>query len=630
MSERCPQCGAEFSEKTSPHDLCPACLLKLGLSDVMAAVSEQISRKNPARRSFRTAWIIAGLTLFAALLILFGLVRRPSAQGRVVRFSIELPPDAGFVSPAGGTDFNVSPDGRRLVFAAIGRNGKRILWLRSLDSLKEQPLPDSEGAALPFWSPDSRSIAFFAQAKLKKIAASGGPAQTLCDAARPRGGTWSREDFIVFTPNASGGLYRIPASGVVPEQLTVPDRSRQESGHWWPHCLPDGRHFLFSAVATPADNNAVYVGAIGSKQVKLLLKGGSNARYAQGYLLFAQDRMLLAQRFDPVRFQLFGDAVPLRLDQPAEAAANSAVRFSTSEQGVLAYRVYSPPETPLAWFDRTGKILETVGPAGEYRWFSLSPDGRAVAFTRSGKSGASDTWLLDLSRNISSRFTFDPACYQTPVWSPDGRRLVLVRNQGGAGSVYQKMANGTGKEELLFPAPTGALLDGWSADGRFIVYTAQDRKGKSDLWLASLTGDRKPALFQQSAFNLKQGQFSPDMRWMAYVSDESGRDEVYVQSFPSHNAKWQVSNNGGVRPKWRGDSRELFYIEPQWKLMAAEVRADSGGFISRSARPLFTIRDDDRYVVSSDGVRFLIRGPAEPRNSAAIQVVLNWTEELRK
>jgi serine/threonine protein kinase len=588
----------------------------------------------------RLPWIGMGVCLLGLLALLpFAIahLRGAPTEQRVLRLSL-LPPEKVNMTqivPA----MAVSPNGRLVSFVATSE-GQTFLWLRSLDSLSAQALPGTEGASgasPPFWSPDSRFIGFFAGGKLKKIEASGAPPQTLCNAAvESRGGTWNRDGVIVFALDPFGPLHRVSAAGGEPIPVTALDQSRLETSHRWPYFLPDGRHFLYFVRSSQAESGGIFVGSLAGKDTKRLLPTTLNAAYAPpGFLLFLRNETLLAQRFDADQLQLTGEPFPVA-ERVAFNPALGRGAFSVSENGVLAYRSGSGQINQPLWFDRGGKQIGSLGAAGLYLTLWLSPDERRVAVDRSDpQTGTNDIWLFDLLRGIPSRFTTDPANDSNPLWSPDGSRIVFTSNREGVRNLYQKIASGGGNEEVLLKSSQENVPDDWSSDGQLIVYQTLNPKTKWDLWVLQMSGDRQSFPFLQTEFNEREAQFSPDGKWIAYTSDESGAPEVYVQTFPASGARWRVSTDGGRQPRWRRDGRELFYITADGKLMAVAVKLGAT-FEAAVPQTLFGTRVltltnfRNQYAVTADGQRFLINSTIEETNANPISVVVNWTADLKQ
>lgn len=587
----------------------------------------------------RLAWILVGvclLGLLAALPFVIAYLRRTPVDERVLKLSV-LPPENATVAGA-GTGFALSPDGRRLAFVA-SFEGQNLLWVRSLDSLSAQTLSGTEGTSPNvFWAPDNRFIGFFAGGKLKKIDASGAPPQTLCDATgvgSAWSGAWNREGVIIFSRGGSG-LHRVSAAGGEPIPVTTLDQSRFETSHQWPYFLPDGRHFLYFVRSRQPENGGTFVGSLDSKETKRLLSNTLSAAYAPpGFLLFLQNEKLMAQPFDVDKFQLTGEPLPVA-EHVAYNLGLGRGAFSVSENGVLAYRSGSSQVNQPLWFDRGGKQIGAAGAAGLYLTLSLSPDESRVALDRVDiQTGTYDIWLVDLLRDIPSRFTTDPASDSNPLWSPDGSRIVFTSGREGQGNLYQKSASGSGNEEVLLKSGEAKVPDDWSSDGQFIVYETINSKTRHDLWMLPMSGDRQPFPFLQTEFNERQAQFSPDGKWIAYTSDESGAPEVYVQTFPASGGKWRVSTGGGSQPSWRRDGKELFYVAADRKLMAVDIKLGAT-FEARILKTLFATRVltltgfRNHYAVTADGQRFLINTTIEEIGTSPISVVVNWTAELKR
>jgi serine/threonine protein kinase/Tol biopolymer transport system component len=593
--------------------------------------------------SSRVGWIAAAiffLTTLAAVAAWY--LGRSSADTHVYRSAILTP--TSLIGPVFGR-VALSPDGRRLAYTAPDAAGRIMLWIRPLDSTIAQPLASTEGASAPFWSADSHFVAFIANGKLKKIDASGGPALTLCDAAAPLPGTWNRDDVIVFpsgTGRGSAGgspLFRVPAAGGVPVPATSVDTKAGETTHVSPFFLPDGRHFLFTAQGSAAASG-VYVASLDSPDRKRLLNLNTSVRYAQGYVLFLQEGTLMARPFDAGRLAFTGDAVPVaeQINGPRAGAASGV--FAVSQSGVLVYQEAgtSGAAARLTWVDRTGKVIANVGEPGAFGDVELSPDGqRAVVTIVDPSQGQSDLWTIDLSRGLPTRLTFDPRNDVSPLWSPDGSRIVFGsdRRERGRYDLYVKAANGTGAEQPLLATEASNLPQSWSSDSQFVAYGTRSA-AQFELWVLPLAGERKPMPVLQTPFANTNMRFSPDGRWIAYQSNESGRAEVYVTPFPGPGGKWQVSAAGGVYPRWRRDGKEIFFYNfADQILMAATVNVQENGFQVGRVSSLFqAFPGGPRYFydVSSDGQRFLLN-TTPPQNATAVEpltLVVNWAAALKK
>jgi Tol biopolymer transport system component len=546
---------------------------------------------------------------------------------RVGRFQVELPDKTAI--PV----FELSPDGRTLAFTA-SEAGRRRLYLRPIDSLTAQAVPGTEDATYLFWSPDSAFIAYFVPGKLKKVALTGGPPQTVCEAADGRGGSWSSGGVIVLSPGPGAPLMRVAAAGGTPAPLRL---NGIDGLHRYPVFLPDGKRFLFVVSNAKPGSNGIYVGSLDGSSAVKLLPDESSAEYVSGdssgksgLLLFRREGSLMAVPFDPGAARSTGDAFPIA-EQVGIAGNTNHAAFSASENGVLAYMAgaLDAEVRELGWVDRTGKRTP-LGQPGAIVVAALSPDGKRVVYSKRAEGGDNaDLWMLDVVRGVPSRFTFRPGLSADPVWSPDGSRIIFQANNK---SIYEKPVNGAGEEKLLIGGGVNSRPQDWSPDGRLLVYEDFGRTTGQDLWLLPLEGDRKPRPYLQTPFNERDAQFSPDGRWMAYVSNESGPVQVYVQSIPAGGSKFQISNAGGSQPRWRRDGKELFYISTDDKLMAVEVKIGNT-FEAGPPQPLFDMPLNSYvrwlYQPAADGQRFLVISDSRSA-SPPVTVVLNWQAGLRK
>jgi eukaryotic-like serine/threonine-protein kinase len=445
-----------------------------------------------------------------------------------------------------------------------------------------------------------------------------------------RGGTWNRDNVILFAKSGASPIYRVSATGGEPVAVTTLDTTRGETGHGRPRFLPDGRHFLFLARSSQPRNTSICVGSLDSKEVKRLLAIDASPQFAPpGYLLHVRDRTLVVQKFDPDRLILSGDPMTVAHDVEYVPTWGDA-GFSVSENGVLTHQSGRRINRQLIWYDRSGKQLSTLGEPAEYRDDPrLSPDGRRVAVMRIDPEARSgDIWIYEVARGTGSRLTFETSVEENPVWSPDGSRLLYSSNRDGVGNIYQKSATGAGPEEPIYKnVYYKAPLD-WSRDGRFVIFRASAPTTKFDLWILPMSGDRKPFPFANSPFVELEAVFSPDGKWIAYTSDESGKTEIYVQPFPQTGSKWQVSTKGGQTPRWRADGKELFYYEPDKGRKAVDIQT-TPAFEAGVPKDLFATPLSGGSDVTADGQRFLVNQPAESAPAPAT-VVLNWTADLKK
>jgi Tol biopolymer transport system component len=583
-------------------------------SSVGPTVSSGIAR---GRTRKRVAWVIA-VACLAGLVAALALSRtgsgdRTPADIRSYSTSIVLPAGVRLWPGNPPGRFVLSPDGRRLALVASDASGVSLLWVRPLDSRVAQPLSGTEGATYPFWSPDSRFIAFLAQGKLKKIEATGGQLVTLCDASSfGSTGTWNRDDVILFTPKGNSPLYRVSASAGSPTQATALDAASGDVQHSYPFFLPDGRHFLYFVVGSKAgtlDPRGVYFGSLDSKEPgKLILQGGSNAKYANGHLIFLRNGALLAQPFDVDRLELGGQPVSLveHVQTTEGSISNVAGAFTVSQTGVLAYQTGSLVRSQLTWFDRAGTQLGKLGDQADYVDVALSPDDTRVAVSLMDlERGTRDLWIFDVARRLRERFTYGSGDDFGPNWSrPGGDRVFFSSLRKGRIQLYEKPSSGSARETLLLEDDLGKFNASSSPDGRFLVYVAGGASiWRSDIWVLPLSGERKPSPFLETAFPQSQGQFSPDGRWVAFMSYKSGQPEVYVTPFPGRDTERQVSTSGGSLPRWNRNGKEIFYLAPDNMLRVTPVNGQTSRFVCfRQACVALSQRSADDYSVAAGAV----------------------------
>jgi Tol biopolymer transport system component len=601
--------------------------------DISSSTSDaRIPRPTRASRG-GFAWFLGTAALVAASVATTMYFRPTVSQPVVTRLELNTPPTSDPFS------FALSPDGRQVAFVAASETGPR-LWVRPLDQVSARPLGGTEGATYPFWSPDGRSVGFFADAKLKRVDLTGGAPQTLADAPTARGATWNRDGVIVFASTAGQGLTQVPAGGGPPTTVMRPRPG--ETNLRWPQFLPDGRRFLVQVLES-SGARGVYIGSLDGGEPKRVLDAETAGIYAAGYLLSVSQGVLVARRFDPALGSVSGDPMTVAQSVGVESALGRA-GVSVSDTGVLAHRNGAAGRRQFVWVDRAGKTLGVLVPPEETALASpeLAANGERLALYRT-MQGNTDVWLVEVARGLANRFTFAPAIDAAPVWSPDGNRIIFRSARGGHYDLFEKPANGAADEQPLLVTPQDKSPLDWSPDGRVLLYASQDPKNQSDLWALPLTGERKPFPIVQTSFDEVHGQFSPDGRWLAYASNESGRYEVYARSFPDAGGKFQLSTGGGIYPRWRRDGRELYYITPDNRMMAVPIELapatrtlNPGSPVALFASRLATqgsaglagFGSKAQYAVARDG-RFLLNVAAEDTTSP-ITIVLNWSAALGK
>jgi Tol biopolymer transport system component len=585
----------------------------------------------------RPAWLIwvagvaALLLTIAALLLARQYLEPPRVPDAVARTSVLLPEGLQFPtwSTLGGVGrFAISPNGGRLVFVGVDTSGNQMLWLRPLDALSATPIPGTAGGSSPFWSPDSESIAFFAQGQLKVIALPGGEPRVIATPAFNATGSWSG-DTILFTPTPDSPVARIQASGGTPRAVTALDKNAGDVVHRSPFFLPDGRHFLYVAVAARTGGTtprAVYVGSIDEKDgpARLVLQSGSTAKYADGYLVSLRENALVAQPFDPDRLTLSGE--PRTIADQVELSGVASATFGFSDTGALVYQT-SNDGSQLVWVDRQGRPLEPVGEAGHYGDVEVSPDGHQSAVSVLDPTiNTRDIWVIDLARGVRTRLTTDRAEDVAPVWSADGTRIAFASNRTGHFELYQEAASGIGSDERIGGADGEGYPSSWAPDGALLFWTFVG----GDLGVMRLAG-QKPA--QTWIGGASQATVSPDGRWALYVSAETGRPEVYLTGYPTHDWRTQVSIAGGVMPRWRADAREVYYNGRDNKLMAAALTMRGTRAAVGETTPLFDVRPVGRglfYAPSADGEKFLINMLRDASAAATLTFVQNWRASLQR
>ena len=560
----------------------------------------------------------------------------------VTRTVINLAPGQQLAGLDSGPSVALSPDGTHLAYVA-SQGGAQQLYLRVMDTLDAKPIPGTEGAINPFFSPDGQLVGFFGDGKLKKVSISGGAALTLGDATRPYGANWGSRGMIAFVPSNGSGLQQVSDEGGMPQPLTHLEKG--ELNHLWPEFLPGGKAVLFAAGSTSFNftNARVAVQSVGTGERRNLVQVGTNPRYAPtGHLVYAQGGSLMAVQFDPQRLAITGTAVPV-VEGVLQSPVSGAAQYSFSATGSLVYVPggVQSNQSKLVWVSRNGAEQPLAAPARAYRGPRLSPDGHQVAVAIQEQE--SQVWLYDLSRETLTRLTFGGTVNNNPSWTPDGKRIAFESNKEGPLNIFWQLADGTGGLERLTTSEYVQVPHSWAPDGQLLAYAEATSTTGYDIWMLRMgessagSGQvRKAQPFLRTRFDEAVPRFSPDGRWLAYVSNESGRNEIYVQPYPGPGGKWQISTESGREPVWNRNGREVFYRSGD-KMMAVEITTQPS-FIMGKPRMLFegryrpTPATSPNYDVSPDGQRFLMLKPVEQEQAAPTQinVVLNWFEELKR
>jgi hypothetical protein len=523
-------------------------------------------------------------------------------------------------------EMSISPDGTILVFLANDSTGAGSLWIRRLGSFEATELPGTRNASLPFWSPDSRQIGFFADSKLKKTRLAGGNPETICDAATGRGASWNAAGTIIFSPAPTGPLFTVPATGGKPEPITVVDSANGESAHRWPCFLPDGKHFTYAALPEKQGQFSCYVGSLNSSDRSLLFEANGAPVFAEpGYLVFRRGNALVGQRFDWRKRQVSGEPIPIG-DPPIPSLYTGSPGASASMGGVLAWMSGGKSDTRLVWLDRTGRHTGRVDiPLDNWGQGYLSPDGRHLLIEQNLPSGDSDLWTVDLEREIINRLTFQSGKNDAGPWSPDGREILFASTRKGTRDIYRRNADGSGSDRLLYESAVPFKSPwAWSRDGQIVFGENGDRNGWNLMLLPEEGGTATPYLV--TPFNEQNGNLSPDGRWLLYTSDESGNGQSYVQSFPTPGRKQQVTRTGSFVAEWARSGREIFVLRPDLTVLSVPVE-ENPDLRFGTPRELFRIDPDTRFMTfMPDGERFLAVVPAE-RVVPGISVAVNWWQE---
>ena len=588
----------------------------------------------PTRKRERLVWavtLIAALALGAAA---GSFLRRSPVRPQITRTVINPPANAAFnlTGDFGGPPV-LSPDGASIAFAATGTDGKSSLWLRPMNILEAHLLPGTEGAIFPFWSPDSRSLGFFADGKLKMIDLRGGSPIAVADAPFGRGGAWAPDGAILYSPNTQSPLMRTNVSGGAPVAMTSIDPA-QHTSHRWPFFLPDGKHFVYLAVhhePSKAANDALYYASLDGRENRLLLRSQSNAIYADGYLLFARGDQLMAQPFDPARGTLSGE--PQSVANGVENDISTwHMDASANSDGLLVLGSGGTADLQLVWVDRSGKQIGTLAEKlTNLQTAKISPQGDRIALQID--TGENDIWVLDLARGVRTRLTFGPVANMSPVWSPDGQWIAYGSGRNGHSNLFRKRSDGSGAEELLLTDQQVALPIDWSRDGKYLLYSRGLSGNNWEIWALPLEGERKPWLVMQGVATplTANGQISPDGHWLAYTSNESGMTEVYVVAFHGGQGKWQVSGSGGIAPLWSKDGKQLYYLDAGYDVLTVPVKEVGGALQFGVAQTLVTAWTAPQvfYDVTPDGKKILFDRVSQ-QVGQSVTVITNFPAALNK
>jgi eukaryotic-like serine/threonine-protein kinase len=618
----------------SAHDLASE-LRWISEAGSQAGVAVPVAVRRKTRE--RLAWgIAAAAVLLAALsaIIAVGLAKTP--PGRRVVAGI-APPAAASLIPFDELGVALSPDGSRLAFAAFEGGGQRRIWVRELAAGASIPIPGTEGAWYPFWSPDNQHLAYFAQGKLKRVDLRGGAAQVIAAAPSGRGGSWGADDVILYAPNIRTSIYAVPAAGGTPKQLTSFDPA-SETTHRWPLLLPDGRHFVYvsrSRGQAGGDKGRLMLASLDGKTSKQLIEDSTNAVHVPGYLLHGRGTTLIAQPFDLRRLELSGRPIPIVDRGISFWEPKNLILFTAAGDGTLVYLPDSPRRSELQWVDRQGRLLEKISSPEFQHNARLSHDGKKIAVIRAEQAGTSDLWVHDLEYGRISRLTFGGEAKAHPRWSRDGRKFAFVCDPSGVHDLCVKELDRPGETRVVVATPNWTTTGSWSLDGNAIYAGDQDPEFNNDLVLYPVEGGGEPKLILRTPFNEDYPELSPDGRWLAYVSNETGTDEVFLRDSDGTPGQWQISKGGGSVARWRGDGREIFYLSPEGRMMVVAIESLAPVRIGEP-KVLFDLpgephRDEPVFQdISADGQRILLNVPTENRSSVGFQIVLNWWSQLTR
>jgi Tol biopolymer transport system component len=607
-----------------------------GPGEEISSIDARVEQASTGQRRW-FPWVAAGLAIAAALVLGVLLIGREGLEERVIRF--ETPPPEGgrfHLAPDNPGPVAVSPDGNIIAYAGRTADGVILLWVRALDEPEARPLPGTENAQYPFWSPNSRRIGFFSNNKLRVVEAAGGPPLALCDAPDAKGGTWSRNGVIVFAPNYNSPLHKVAEAGGESTPVTEFDEDRKDNSHRHPRFLPDGQHFLYMArsAAGAAEGHAVVIASLDGSEERLLFRAPTGVEYASGHILFVRERTLMARPFDAGALEFTGDPFPIAEAVTLLAPGTLVGVFSASQNGVLAYQVGSGQDDSfrLVWRDREGNELGTVGEPASYDEVHIIPGGELAAVSQEeSAAGNGDIWVIDLRRNLFTRFTFDLGYESGVTPSPDGKALYFTASRGGEFSLVRKEIGGSGEGEIVLESTDEMYPTSVSPDGEHLAFHSGGDDTNYDIWILPLSGEGEGFPFIKTEFAETSGMFSPDGRWLTYVSDESGRPEVYVTAFPEPGRKWQISLSGGQSPRWNENGSEILYHASDGTITAVLVEVRDGGLLVGEATPLYNTRLQPLsyhfWALAPDGERVLAMEAGSEHDAPNLSVVVNWLDE---
>jgi len=600
-----------------------------------AGVPAALSLRRRSRE--RLAWLLVALLGAATTLLAAAHLLRVPKPAVAFRATLDPPMDAALI-PFDELGVALSPDGTQLAFVAIAGDGSKQIWVRDLSEMTARPLSETTGAWYPFWSPDGRYLGFFADGKLKKIDLRGGSPQVLAEAPSGRGGSWGHGDVILFSPNIRSPIHAVAATGEgTPKPVTHFDPEK-ETTHRWPHFLPDGRHFLYllrARISGKPEVGRLMLASLDSPEARVLIDDATNAQYVEpGYLLYGRSASLYAWRFDPGSRRLIGHPVPITKEKLSFWEPKNLVVFAASNEGTIVYLPEVARKTVLHWYERGGRVLGSLGPPGFYGTPRVSPDGKKVAFVLADSARApSDLWIQDLEYDRKFRLTQKSGLFFGPAWSRDASRLMFVCQPKGVQDLCVRSLREGGDAELLHESPNWKVTGSWMPDGKSVLFSEQDPETNEDIKILSLDGKGESRVLLKTPFNETYPEVSPDGRWVAYLSDETGRPEVNVRPSSGSLEQWQISPGGGSQARWRGDGRELYYVAPDGNVVAVSIDTQPV-FRPGTPRALFRLPeapDRDTPIledVTPDGRRFLLNVPVTARSSVAFHAIVNWTSLL--